>query len=61
MSQHLPEQRQSVRPTLPVLIGIVATLVVMAIIWFAVSWAVGSAGQDCASKPDKGVANENCR
>ena len=51
----IPAKRQSIRPRLPVLLGAVGTLVVMAVIWFAVTWAVDAGGQDCASKPSSGA------
>ncbi len=57
----LPEKRQSIRPGLPVILGAAATLVIMAIIWFAVTWAVGSGGQDCASQPSSGASADRCR
>ena len=57
----MPEKRQSVRPRLPVLLGAVGTLVVMALIWFAVTWAVDAGGQDCASKPRSGASSDRCR
>jgi hypothetical protein len=57
----IPEKRQSIRPRLPVLLGALGTVLVMAVIWFAVTWAVGAGGEDCASKPANGAASDRCR
>ena len=58
---HVPDKRQSIRPRLPVLLAALATLLIMAIIWFAVSWAVNAGGEDCASKPSNGASSDRCR
>ena len=58
---HMPEKRQSVRPRLPVLLGVIATLLIMALVWFAVTWAVGAGGEGCASKPSSGASSDRCR
>jgi hypothetical protein len=44
-----------------VLLGAVATVILLAVVWFAVSWAVGSGGEDCSSKPSNGAASDRCR
>jgi hypothetical protein len=57
----MPEKRQSIRPGLPVVLGALGVLVIMAIVWLAVTWAVGSGGQSCQSRPNSGAAAHRCR
>jgi hypothetical protein len=56
----VPEARQSIRPDRGIVIGLVAVLVVMAVVWFAVSAAMGSGGQDCPAKA-RNTAESRCR
>jgi hypothetical protein len=57
----LPEKRQSIRPGLPVILGALGVLLIMAVVWLAVTWAIGSGGQDCPSRPSSGAAADRCR
>lgn len=54
------DRRQSIRPTMPVIIGALVIAVAMAAVWLAVSAAVGNGGQDCAAK-DKASVGKRCR
>lgn len=56
----IPEKRQSIRPPRSFLLVILAVLVVMTAVWFAVSAAVKSGGEDCPAKGEN-VTIERCR
>lgn len=53
-------KRQSIRPTMPVVIGALVAAIAMAAVWLAVSAAVGNGGQDCAAQ-DKASVGKRCR
>jgi hypothetical protein len=55
----LPEKHQSVVPPRRVLLGVVGVVVVLAAVWFAVSAAVSSGGQDCPASGNSTA--ERCR
>ena len=57
---NMPEKRQSIRPPRSFIFVLVAMLVVMAAVWFAVSAAVKSGGEDCPAQGEN-VAIERCR
>jgi hypothetical protein len=58
----LPTRHQSIRPPLAVLLAAVATLVILGIVWLAVTWAVGSGGSSCPSRIQHGSQTETrCR
>jgi len=63
MSQipHVPEKRQSIRPPLAALLGILGVAVVLAVVWLSVSAAVTSGGQDCATQRESAAAGDRCR
>jgi hypothetical protein len=55
----IPQQRQSLRPPVPVLVAAAVIAVALVAVWFAVGAAVGSGGDDC---PAKGTETaERCR
>lgn len=57
----IPRQRQSIRPPRVLIYLGFAALLLFAVIWGAVTWAVGGGGEDCPTKPETGAAAERCR
>jgi hypothetical protein len=57
---HTPERRQSIRPSVPVLFGILAILVTMIAVIAAVGLAVNYGGSSCPNLQG-GTGNHDCR
>ena len=57
----IPTKRQSIRPPRVLTYVGLATLLLFAVIWAAVTWAMGGGGESCPTKPESGAASERCR
>lgn len=57
----VPEKRQSIRPPLAALLGILGVALVLAVVWLSVSAAVTSGGEDCPMQRESGAAADSCR
>ncbi|NUP32455.1 MAG: hypothetical protein HOU01_12135 [Streptomycetaceae bacterium] len=57
----LPVKRQSIRPPRVLLLVVAAVLLLFAVIWGAVTWAVSDGKDSCPTRPPTGAASERCR
>jgi hypothetical protein len=57
----IPTKRQSIRPPRVLIYVGLAALLLFAVIWGAVTWAIGGGGESCPTRPETGAASERCR
>jgi hypothetical protein len=57
----IPEQRQSVRPSGRVLLGVLCVFIALLVVWFAVGAAVDAGGEDCPAQNERGAVSDRCR
>jgi hypothetical protein len=57
----IPARRQSIRPPRVLISVVVAALLLFAVVWGAVTWAIGAGGESCPTNQETGAASERCR
>jgi len=55
----IPEKRQRIRPPLAVIVVALVAVLALGAVWFAVSAAVSSGGDDCPARTN--ATTERCR
>jgi hypothetical protein len=57
---HMPRARQSIKPSMPILLAVLAILATMAVVILAVGVAVSYGGNSCPNVA-RGTGNDECR